>query len=154
MPPKQSKGTIIRCEPVSDEWAVTTRAGSNVGTDPQKRFRKRFCKTCPWLKANVGRFPPRAFELSARTSYDIADSMKQGSPAFQCHSDPDRICAGYIKSLNGHHSLPVRMLAMEVPDIHDQIADPPSEPFDNYYDMAVANGVDPESPAIAKVRRS
>lgn len=149
---KKPVGEHIFTEVANAEWGVSQYRVNQSERDPAHSFRKRFCRTCPWLKANIGVFPARAFEVSAPTSYDIPDAFEHGSPSFQCHSDPDRMCAGYIRSINGVHSLPVRRLEAQVPGLMDQIEEAPSEAFENYRDMAVANGVEEGSPSIKKVR--
>lgn len=106
---------------------------------------------CPWRADACGHFPPEAFELSANTAHDVA------ARTFGCHesTDPRRaaICAGFL--LRGSvDNLAARMhIRTGLVDL-DQVHDGGHALHPGYFSMAVANGVDPASPALDKVRLS
>lgn len=118
--------------------------------ETKERFRKTPCKECPWRRdAPIGAFPADAFEFSARTAYDMAPST------FSCHMsgiDKGKMCAGFI--LRGaDHNLAFR-LAVHADRIEpDKVSDGGVELYDDYVEMALANGVDPESEALKACRR-
>lgn len=132
---------IIQTRLADDNHQVLTVAG------PGDRHRKTPCSDCPWRKDAVGIFPAEAFRLSADTAEDMAEKK------FGCHqsaSEKTATCAGFL--LRGaDHNLSVRLLAARgnLPEINDGGHDL----FDDYFDMAVANGVDPTDPALSKIRR-
>ncbi|MFG1858414.1 DUF6283 family protein [Actinomadura geliboluensis] len=113
------------------------------GRRPQ--FREEPSRRCPWRKdAPLGAFPAQVFRYSAATCYDLA------LRTFGCHAcdrtDP-ATCAGFLLS-GAAHNLQVRLwLARGVPLW--RIRKPTGvELYDNYRQMAVANGVDPDDPAL------
>lgn len=118
---------------------LTIEGGSNAHC-------KRPCAQCPWRKDAVGIFPPDAFRHSAVTAYDMAPNT------FGCHSRPTAspaTCAGFLL-VGAEHNLRVRMQRSRgawldvTADGHDL--------FTSYREMAIANGVDPEDPALARCR--
>jgi hypothetical protein len=130
---------IERVRIVDDEYGVVTVRGSDAG------YCSRPCSECPWRRENVGSFPAQAFRLSAHTA-------EEGSFAqFACHMAPveaARICAGF--ALRCHHNFALRFAGMagrvgEVEDLGQAL-------FDSYREMAVANGVDPQDPALERCR--
>lgn len=124
----------------ADGWGVTTLRS------PAGHYQKEPCARCPWLiDSPVGAFPPEVFRHSARTAYDLA------THTFGCHASPHdapRTCAGFL--LRGAaHNLTVRMYG---PGVEDVSSDRPL--YDSYRDMAVANGVAREDPALLRCRHS
>ncbi|MFD9735683.1 DUF6283 family protein [Umezawaea sp. NPDC059074] len=130
-------------------WGVLSVQGSGV------RFRTELCgpetlgpdvEPCPWrADAPVGTFPPEAFQHSARTAHDLSEGR------FGCHNSADPTkpltCAGFL--LRGaQHNLEVRVNG---PD-EALISDGGHELYASYRAMAVANGVDPDDPALAGCR--
>lgn len=109
--------------------------------------RKIPCKDCPWRKDAVGEFPPEAFRISAKTAYDMS------LETFGCHSSGSKkpaTCAGFL--LRGaDHNLSVR-LAYVTGRLTEDFDAGGNELFDNYRTMAIANGVDPDDPILAKCR--
>lgn len=104
---------------------------------------KRTCAECPWRRdVKPGRFPPERFRQLAGTAYDMAVRV------FACHKSPEGkefACAGAIKRTG--HSLTLRMAKIDPDEIR---ADGPL--FEDFREMAVANGVDPGDPALAHCR--
>lgn len=120
------------------EWGVTTLRGGG------RAFQTRPCSTCPWrLDAPTGVFPPEVFRHSARTTYDLADSV------FACHisgSEHPKTCAGFLMR-GADHNLAVRMSRTDYSSVHSDVP-----LYDSYRDMAIANGVHPDDPALAPCR--
>jgi hypothetical protein len=104
---------------------------------------RRPCPECPWRRVNAGTFPAGAFLLSASTAYDMARHV------FGCHqagAGHPMTCAG--GAVRESHNLSLRMRAAEVALVEDLGA----ELFDDYREMAVANGVDPADPVLSRCR--
>jgi hypothetical protein len=109
----------------------------------------RPCAECPWRRENAGSFPAEAFRISAPTAYDMADRV------FGCHmsgAQAPRSCAGAMLSTGAEHNLQVRLRIVSGrfswADVHDGGADL----FRSYREMAEANGVDPDDPALRSTR--
>ncbi|WIV52859.1 DUF6283 family protein [Amycolatopsis nalaikhensis] len=132
---------ILAVQDGADGWGVITVAAS------ADAYRASPCARCPWLRDSpVGAFPPDVFRHAARTTYDLATHK------FGCHSstpEQPKTCAGFL--LRGAaHNLSVRLYG---PDVTTAVtSDRPL--YDNYREMAIANGVDPEDPSIAPCRDS
>jgi len=129
-------GEVIRRRPADDRHEVITVEGRD-------GMMRRPCPPCPWRRANAGSFPAEAFRHSAPTAYDMATST------FGCHStgvERTRTCAG--AAVRTGHSLSLRMRWEQV----EQVEDIGDELFDDYREMAVANGVDPDDPVLAPCR--
>lgn len=113
-----------------------------------KRYMKKPCPDCPWRKDAVGEFPASAFQISAPTSYDMSDRM------FGCHSagtENPKTCAGFL--LRGsQHNLSVRLHLMAGEIELDEVSDGGHELFDNYREMAIANGVNDNDPVLKDSR--
>ncbi|MFC6094859.1 DUF6283 family protein [Saccharothrix lopnurensis] len=120
-------------------WGVVTieRRGSDHRTEP--------CPRCPWrLDAPLHTFPPQVFRDSARTTYDL------DTHTFGCHGSPrsaPQTCAGFL--LRGaSDNLAIRMALVHGRIDPDTITSP-VELYPDYRAMAIANGVDPDDPALA-----
>jgi Family of unknown function (DUF6283) len=112
------------------------------------RYRHEPCAECPWRRdVPTGHFPPERFKALANTAYDMSCVQ------FACHLSAEnrpRTCTGFL--LRGaEHNLAVR--------IHKSYGriDPArlraSVPlYNSYRQMAVANGVDPDDPALEQCR--
>lgn len=104
---------------------------------------KRTCPECPWrTDVEVGRFPPERFIALAHTAEDMAGMV------FACHKSPEGAefaCAG--ATLRMDHNLRLRLSGIDRSTIQ---ADGPL--FDTYRDMAVANGVPKDHPALRRTR--
>lgn len=110
-------------------------------------YRREPCPGCPWRVDNTGIFPPQAFQHSARTAYDLSEHV------FGCHesgTEKSATCAGFL--LRGAaHNLRIRMGYCQG-RFADKVTDGGHRLHENYVAMAVANGVDPEDPALAPCR--
>lgn len=120
------------------EWGVTTLVGGG------RACQTHPCPTCPWRRdAPTGTFPPEVFRHSARTTYDLATEK------FGCHTsgrDHPKTCAGFL--LRGaSDNLAVRMHAAQYAGVHTTV-----DLYDDYRQMAVANGVNPDDPALRPCR--
>ncbi len=128
------------------EYAVSTKTTSG----DKYHYRRKPCATCPWRKdAETGRFPAEAFRTSANTAIDGS------THAFACHEsgvEKSATCAGFLLA-NSQHNIGVRLaLAKGRLDI-DKVGNPEDVPlYESYRSMAIANGVDPDDPAIALCR--
>jgi hypothetical protein len=74
---------------------------------------------------------------------------------FACHmkgAERPATCAGYLLSSSAYHNLSVRMKAMRGELNLDKVSDGGHKLFDNYREMAVANGVKPRDPRIKPCR--
>lgn len=105
------------------------------------------CAECPWQKdAPLGHFPPERYVALARTAYDMSAIV------FSCHMSKDTqpvACAGFL--INGAaHNFTVRMAIRKDFDWNAIRSERPL--FANYREMAIANGVDPDDPALAECR--
>ena len=109
-------------------------------------YRRKPCHTCPWRRDMVGQFPSEAFRVSAHTAYDMDESM------FGCHTSGKArpsTCAGFL--INGAaHNLAVRLLVLQ--GSCKDVSDGGHELHQSYREMAVANGVRPDDPALVRCR--
>lgn len=123
-----------------DHAVVTVRGGDAAG------YMRKPCDGCPWRTDTVGTFPAEAFVHSAPTAYDMAQAV------FACHEsgvEVGKTCAGFL--LRGaDHNLAVRLKTMQGAIGDDVRCDVPLH--DSYRAMAIANGVDPDHPAIEQCR--
>lgn len=123
-----------------DHQVVTVKGGSG------GLYRREPCEECPWRRENAGNFPPEAFRHSARTAYDMA------SHTFACHmsgAEKPAICAGFILRGATHNmAMRLKWLRGECQDVKSGDA----ELFDSYREMAEANGVEADDPALRPCR--
>jgi hypothetical protein len=123
---------ITKATPADENHQVVTVEGGGC-----RKYMKHPCPDCPWRKDAIGVFPAEAFRISAHTSYD----MNQNS--FGCHSSGTKhpkTCAGFL--LNGsYHNLGVRLRLMKGDYDLSKVTDGGHSLFENYREMAVANGV-------------
>ncbi|RCG31916.1 hypothetical protein DQ384_05065 [Sphaerisporangium album] len=125
------------------EWGVVSVERG----DGARAFRRHPCAgitPCPWRRdAPTGTFPPEVFRHSARTTYDLA------THTFGCHAsgrDAPTTCAGFL--LRGaSDNLAVRMSYARYFGVHTTV-----ELYDGYQEMAIANGVHPDDPALVLCR--
>ena len=133
------------------DHAVLTLEGQD-----KKRARPSPCPECPWRKDAVGVFPAEAFKHSAPTGYDVPELIAKGiTPStFACHaqgSNKPADCAGFLLSQSAAHNLALRMRTGKPP----KVANPEGlDLFQDYYQMAVANGVPPDDPSITPCWRA
>lgn len=137
---KQTGPRVTRVRPAGPNHQVVTVEGG------RGKHCSRPCADCPWRRDAIGEFPAAAFIHSAPTAYDMADRT------FGCHaagSASPRPCAGFL--LRGaDHNLSVRLMAMR--GELGSVEDGGHELFDSYREMAIANGVAPDHPALEKCR--
>jgi hypothetical protein len=124
---------------------MVTKAGEG-----KKLARKKPCRTCPWRKdSETGRFPAEAYRISAITAHDTSLNM------FSCHESgtgKPAVCAGFLLA-NSNHNIGVRLDHMSGKLDPRHTGNPDKvELYESYRAMAIANGVDPEDPAIAACR--
>ncbi|MFJ9719962.1 DUF6283 family protein [Streptomyces sp. NPDC101213] len=123
----------------------------SVGRRPA--FRRTPCEArdgmpaCPWrVDAEPGEYPAQAYRLSARTAYS------QSMHRFGCHqSEPGApvTCAGFL--LRGAvDNIAVRLMQRAGADLSRVRSDVALHA--SYRAMAVANGVDPDDPALGPCR--
>lgn len=135
------KVAIHRTRPAGPEHQVLTLVGG------KGNYRRKPCSDCPWRRDAVGKFPAEAFKHSANTAYDMAEAK------FACHqsgSERPATCAGFLLK-GAEHNLAVRLARMSG-TITDDVDCEGHELHENYRAMAVANGVDPNDPALAPCR--
>lgn len=114
-----------------------------------KSYRREPCPDCPWRKDAVGVFPAEAFRHSANTAHDMSDHK------FGCHASGSKkpaTCAGFL--LNGaDHNMAVRISMAKGEIDMSQVHDGGNNLFEDYVEMAIANGVPADDPALAQCRR-
>lgn len=137
-----SKAKVTDIRPVDTGNQVVTVIG---GTGA---YRRRPCPDCPWRKDATGKFPAEAFRHSANTAHDMSDR------GFGCHesgTEKPALCAGFL--LRGaEHNLKVRMRQMQGESFAD-VTDGGVELYGDYVEMALANGVAEDDPALSACRR-
>lgn len=134
-----------------EHQVVTVEGGS-------RSYRRSPCPTCPWRKDAVGEFPAEAFRHSAQTGADGAtisgpDGLAEASHTFACHTsgtEKPATCAGYI--LRSQDAIGWRLAVIRGLFDPRQVSDRGIALFDSYYEMAVANGVPPDDPALRTCR--
>ncbi|MDX3020072.1 DUF6283 family protein [Streptomyces acidiscabies] len=134
---------VVRRRSADDVWGVV-----GVGYDGPSAAPRRPCtgqEPCPWRRdAPLGQFPAEAFVHSA-------PGNRTGGPSgrFGCHSStPARplLCAGWLLSgADGNDEILGMMDAgvLARPELPDGV-----ELYESYAEMAVANGVAPDLPAL------
>jgi hypothetical protein len=147
---------ITRVRPAGPRHAVLT-IETNGPRSPREishavgrsRHKPRVCKQCPWRLDQVGTFPAEAFRHSAATCYDAA------LICFGCHMSNNArpaTCAGFLLSESAPHNLLVRMAQAHRGLDLDRISSAGHALFRSYRDMAIANGVPADDPALAPIR--
>lgn len=114
--------------------------------DETDNFQRKPCKNCPWRKdVAPGEFSADDFRRLANTAYDLAHQV------FTCHKTTEakpHICAGFL--LRGaDNNLTVRFNyghAMQT------VQDGGHPLHGNYREMAIANGVAADDPALTACR--
>ena len=112
--------------------------------DGKMKYCRKPCDECPWRRdVPVGKFPPERFVQLAGTNYDMS------AVQFACHKsheDREFACAGFLLS-GAANNLGVRLARSDLRKIES-----PYPMFDTFREMAVANGVDPDDPALENCR--
>lgn len=111
-----------------------------------KQYQRQPCAECPWRQDIApGRFPAKRFEELAYTAYDM--SIIQ----FACHLHENIGCAGFV--LRGSlHNLGARLAISHRNLDPTQIKDGGYQLYNNYREMAIANGVSPDDPKLEHCR--
>ncbi len=134
---KTKKGPrITHKKPAGKDHQVVTVTGGNGG------YCKSPCPECPWVCENAGSFPAEAFRISANTAEDMATHM------FSCHMrgviNPGT-CAGFLlRGADDNMSVRIKRMQGKMLDVVEDTR----ELHESYREMAIANGVDPDDPAI------
>lgn len=122
---------------------VTTRGKAS------RAHRREPCAECPWRKdVPTGVFPPDAFRHSANTAEDGALHR------FACHmsgGDKPATCAGFLLR-NARHNMAVRLSIIQGRYDPDDVGNGGAPLYESYRAMAIANGVAPNDPALARTR--
>ena len=138
----KKKPEITQVRPAGTEHQVVSLRSTD------KRYRRKPCDGCPWVKENTGEFPAQAFEHSAATSEDMSEHV------FACHesgAEKSSTCAGFLlRGADNNMAIRLRLSRGEID--YDLIKEDGRELYDSYREMAVGNGVDPDSPALKNVR--
>jgi hypothetical protein len=136
------KPRVLRRVLADENNAVLSVAGD------QGAHRVKPCGGCPWRVDQAGAFPAQAFRISAPTAYDAAFEM------FGCHesgANAPATCAGFLLR-NADHNIGARIATSQGRIRWEAIHDGGHVLHDSYRAMAIANGVDPEDPALKKCR--
>ena len=135
------KSIVTRVRPADANHQVISVEGG------KGSYRRQPCSNCPWRVDAIGEFPAEAFRLSASTSHDMATNI------FGCHesgTEKPATCAGFLLKGAGNN-LTVR-LGIATGRFNDDVQDGGHLLHENYVEMAVANGVSRDDPALAKCR--
>ena len=109
---------------------------------------KQPCVECPWrVDVPVGHFPPKRYVALANTAYNLSAHI------FACHKTSDEkvmACAGFLCH-GADHNMSVRMAYIQGRLTRD-FTNGGYELFEDYREMAIANGVDEDNPALRGCR--
>lgn len=109
---------------------------------------KRPCANCPWRRdARPGEFTTERYRLLAASARDMSSVL------FACHKTPngkEATCAGFLER-GADHNLSVR-LAYSRGDLERRDRSGGEDLYDDYREMAEANGVAPDDPALEHCR--
>lgn len=145
---RKREARVIQVHPADENNQVLTIETKGSG---DHLYRRKPCGGCPWVVDNTGSFPPEAFLVSAHTCHDAGFGVPQGF--FGCHEsgkEKPATCAGFI--LRADHSMSLRLAYITGKIDPRLVHDDGRELHENYYEMATANGVDPDHPEILKCR--
>lgn len=118
-------------------------------------YRREPCSDCPWRVDAAGIFPAEAFRLAGNVAIDGSKMREIGDAlhAFACHQSgagKPATCAGYI--LRGQDGIGWRIAAATGRFDPREVTDQGLTMHDSYFDMAVANGVVADDPALDACR--
>ena len=133
--------TEVRAAGVNHQ--VVTVSGGNRST-----YQRQPCAKCPWRIDATGEFPAAAFRHSAGTAEDMA------THTFACHTTgtaKPAVCAGFLLR-NSANNLGVRFMIHRGDLDRSAVNDGGHELHESYRAMAVANGLHPADPALARCR--
>ncbi|HWU05446.1 MAG TPA: DUF6283 family protein [Streptomyces sp.] len=147
LPSSRKGGTVTQQRPADSVWGVTSV--DYQGPPVAQRSPCAGTERCPWRRdAVLGAFPAEAFRLSAPTSYPDSDRR------FGCHSssaEAPRVCAGWLlRGASGNQQVLKLLEAglIQLPTLPAGV-----ELYEDYVEMAVANGVAEDDPTLAPIRR-
>lgn len=135
-------GKVLQVHPVNEDHQVVSFKSTS------KAYRREPCPGCPWKVSNTGNFPAGAFEVSARTAYDMSPHV------FACHEsgqEKSATCAGFLLR-NSVNNMGVRLGLMRGKYDLSQVSDGGHELFPSYKAMAIANGVPEEAECLKQCR--
>lgn len=139
------KTKIVKTRMAGPDHAVIQLSTKGAGA---YAYRRTPCEGCPWKKSNRGLFPAEAFKHSAPTAYDTAFNV------FACHESGQTnpaTCAGFLLK-NSRHNIAVRMHEGDKSIDMRQVKANRKRLYSSYREMAVANGVAPDDPALQPCR--
>ena len=106
------------------------------------------CQECPWKRESpVGHFPPERYAKLAQTACDMERKI------FQCHQTSDGkplVCAGFLER-GADHNLTIRLAYMRG-EIEKKDRSGGYHLYEDYREMAIANGVPSDHPSLAQCR--
>ncbi len=140
---RRKAGVITNIRPGDENHQVVTITGATGG------WKRTPCPECPWRVENVGTFPAEVFVASAATAYDVSERL------FACHMSrmelaPDK-CAGFLLK-GATHNIAVRLALAKGEIDPDKLSAGGANLHASYREMAEANGVRPDHPALAPCR--
>lgn len=139
---ERRKSTVVQTRAAGPGHEVLSLQG------PSKAYKRKPCEQCPWRKDQAGSFPAEAFVHSAETAYEMSEHT------FACHmagAESPATCAGFLM-VGADHNLAVRMHYIKGEWDFDAVSDGGLDLWQSYRAMAVANGVDPDHPALVPCR--
>lgn len=142
---KKREITIVARRPAGAKHCV---AEGLVGAESPYQYRKTPCDECPWRRdTQPGAFPAEAYRISANTAHDLSGHQ------FACHMAGLKFttCAGFL--LRGaDHNLAVRKASFNGDLDQSKVSDGGFPLYESYREMAEANGVPADDPALEKCR--
>jgi hypothetical protein len=118
----------------------------------------RTCAECPWLTASpLGHFAPERYYALARTCTPgyMGDEGRSMPPVFACHMTSDgkeRACAGMLLVCGEDNNM-VRLASAQGRCARRDLEAPSGPLYPSYLAMALANGCDPDHPALRGLPR-
>lgn len=131
---------VIEAKKADKNHQVVTLTGGDCTYQAQP------CEQCPWrsdISTHV--FPAEAFRITANVSYDMSDRM------FDCHmsgKENPKVCAGFIHRTVHNVALRMAFMRGDIKRLYD--TDIPL--YEDYREMAIANGVSPDDPVLKGCR--
>lgn len=112
------------------------------------RAQARPCAECPWrVDVEPGKFGPDRYIALATTAYDLSNRL------FACHKSAEGgevVCAGFLER-GADHNLSVRLAYIQG-DLTFEDRSGGHELREDFRAVAIANGVDPDDPALGPCR--
>lgn len=141
--PGPGPARVVRQRPGDEEWGVETLVRPDAAAAQPRPCSGE--KVCPWRRdAPLGQFPPEVYVHSAP-----GNRLTGPSGWFGCHSSTAArllLCAGWL--LAGADGNAEVLALMDSGDLARPELPAGVELYDSYAEMAAANGVDPDLPAL------